>query len=133
MVWSNQLKGYQSIPAYIPRKTSTDAPRRHKKGLVGGLLAEQIKVVPIEVQDAILKARIQAVHDVGTGICIHNFSRTPCERHLQCSADCKDYVWAKDDKSRMEEQKRQYALTVLTRKNAEKHLSSNKPKKSSDC
>lgn len=50
-----------------------------KKGLVGGLVAEQIKVVPIEIQDAILKARIQAVHDVGTGICIHNFSQTPCE------------------------------------------------------
>lgn len=103
-----------------------------KKGLVGGQLAEQIKVVPVEVQDAILKARIQAVHDVGTGICIHNFSQTPCERHLQCSADCKDYVWAKDDKSRLEEQKRQYALTVLARKNAEKQLSSNKPKKSTD-
>ncbi|MCT8343160.1 integrase [Photorhabdus kleinii] len=103
-----------------------------KKGLVGGLLAEKIKVVPVEVQDAILKARIQAVHDVGTGICIHNFSQTPCERHLQCSADCKDYIWAKDDKGRLDEQKRQYALTMLARQNAEKQLSSNKPKKSAD-
>lgn len=103
-----------------------------KKGLVGGQLAEQIKVVPVEVQDAILKARIQAVHDVGTGICIHNFSQTPCERHLQCSADCKDYVWAKDDKGRLDEQKRQYALTALARKNAEKQMDSSKPKKSAD-
>jgi hypothetical protein len=103
-----------------------------KKGLVGGQLAEQIKVVPVEVQDAILKARIQAVHDVGTGICIHNFSQTPCERHLQCSAYCKDYVWAKDDKGRLDEQKRQYALTALARKNAEKQLDSTKPKKSAD-
>ncbi|EGR4216331.1 integrase [Vibrio cholerae] len=103
-----------------------------KKGLVGGLLAEQLKVVPVEVQDAILKARIQAVHDVGTGICVHNFSQTPCERHLQCSADCKDYVWVKDDKGRLDEQKRQYALTALARKNAEKQLSSNKSKKSAD-
>lgn len=103
-----------------------------KKGLVGGQVAEQIKVVPIEIQDAILKARIQAVHDVGTGICIHNFSQTPCERHLQCSADCKDYVWAKDDKGRLDEQKRQYALTALARKNAEKQMDSSKPKKSAD-
>ncbi len=103
-----------------------------KKGLVSGQLAEQIKVVPVEVQNAILKARIQAVHDVGTGICIHNFSQTPCERHLQCSADCKDYVWVKDDKGRLDEQKRQYALTALARKNAEKQMSSNKPKKSAD-
>lgn len=103
-----------------------------KKGLAGGQLAEQIKVVPVDVQDAILKARIQAVHDVGTGICIHNFSQTPCERHLQCSADCKDYVWTKDDKGRLDEQKRQYALTALARQNAEKQLGSNKPKKSAD-
>ncbi|KAA8727521.1 integrase [Ewingella americana] len=103
-----------------------------KKGLVGGLVAEQIKVVPIEIQDAILRARIQAVHDVGTGICIHNFSQTPCERHLQCSANCKDYVWIKDDKERLDEQKRQYALTVLARHNAENHLNSKNPKKSAD-
>lgn len=103
-----------------------------KKGLVGGQLAEQIKVVPVVVQDAILKSRIQAVHDVGTGICIHNFSQTPCERHLQCSADCKDYVWAKDDNGRLDELKRQYALTALARQNAEKQLNSNKPRKSAD-
>lgn len=103
-----------------------------KRGTVGGVLAEQIKVVPIELQDAILKARVQAVHDVGTGICIHNFSQTPCERHLQCSADCKDYVWAKEDKGRLEEVKRQYALTKLARDNAEKQTKTNKPKKSSD-
>ncbi len=103
-----------------------------KKGLVGGQLAEQIKVVPVNVQDVVLEARIQAVHDVGTGICIHNFSQTPCERHLQCSADCKDYVWAKDDKGRLDEQKRQYALTMLARKNAEIQLKSKKPKKSVD-
>src|SRR5699024_9372905 len=103
-----------------------------KKGLVGGQLAEQIKVVPVEVQDAILKARIQAVHDVGTGICIHNFSQTHCERHLQCSADCKDYVWVKGDKGREKELKRQYALTVLARQNAEKQAATRKPKKSKD-
>lgn len=97
--------------------------------MVGGALAEQIKVTPIELQDAILKARIQAVHDVGTGICIHNFSQTPCERHLQCSADCKDYIWTKNDKGRLDEQKRQYALTMLARQNAEKQLSSDKPKR----
>lgn len=103
-----------------------------KKGRIGGLLAEQIKVVPVEVQDAILKARVNAVHDVGAGICIHNFSQTPCDRHLQCSANCQDYVWAKDDKAREEDQKRQYALTVLARETAENRSNSSKPKKSND-
>jgi len=103
-----------------------------KKGKVDGKLTEQIKVLPVNVQDAILKARVNAVHDVGTGICVHNFAQTPCERHLQCSADCNDYVWAKDDKGRIDEQKRQYALTSLARETAEQRLDAKKPKKSSD-
>jgi len=103
-----------------------------KNGRVGGKLAGQVKAVPVTVRDAVLKARVQAVHDVGTGICIHNFSQLPCERHLQCSADCDDYVWAKDDKGRLEEQKRQLALTSLARETAEERLKANKPKKSSD-
>lgn len=103
-----------------------------KKGLVGGQLVKQVMAAPVELQNAILKARVQAVHDVGTGICIHNFSQTPCERHLQCSADCKDYVWAKDDKGRIDELKRQYALTVLARQQAEQQSMTKKPKKSID-
>ena len=103
-----------------------------KKGSVGGKLVEQINILPVNVQDAVLKARVNAVHDVGTGICVHNFAQTPCERHLQCSADCNDYVWAKDDKGRIDEQKRQYALTSLARETAELRLNTKKPKKSSD-
>jgi hypothetical protein len=103
-----------------------------KKGRVGGKLAEQVRAVPINIQDAVLKARVQAVHDVGSGICVHNFAQTPCERHLQCSADCDDYVWAKDDKGRIEEQKRQLALTSLARDTAEERTKHKKPKKSSD-
>lgn len=103
-----------------------------KKGRVGGKLVEQIKAVTVTVQDAVLKARVQAVHDVGTGICVHNFSQTPCERHLQCSAECVDYVWVKDDKGRLEEQKRQLALAALARETAEERSKIKKPKKSSD-
>lgn len=41
-------------------------------------------------------------------------------------------MWAKDDKGRLDDQKRQYAMTALARKNAEKQLGSAKPKKSAD-
>jgi hypothetical protein len=103
-----------------------------KRGRIGGKLADQVKAVPITVEDAVLKARVQAVHDVGTGICVHNFSQTPRERHLQCSADCDDYVRAKDDKGRLEEQKRQLAITSLARETAEDRMKAKKPKKGSD-
>jgi hypothetical protein len=84
------------------------------------------------VHDAYLAARVKAVHDVGAGICVHDFAQTPCERHLQCSADCKDYVWAKDDKGRIDDLKRQYALTKVARDTAEEKSQQPKAKKSID-
>lgn len=103
-----------------------------KAGHVGGKIAEQLKFVPISVRDAYLKARITAVHDVGTGLCVHNFSQIPCERHLQCPAECDDYLWAKTDVGRLEEVKRQYAITFLARKIAEEKSKTDKPKNSID-
>lgn len=103
-----------------------------KNGEAGGMLAEQIVNLPISIQDAVLEARVQAVHDVGTGLCIHNFSQLPCERHLQCSADCKDYVWVKDDKKRLEEQKRILAITVQAQETVLQQKQSKRVKKSLD-
>jgi hypothetical protein len=103
-----------------------------KAGRVGGRLAEQIKRIPISLQDAVLAARVHAVHDVGAGICVHNFVQTPCDRHLQCSAECDDYVWAKGDEGRKEELKRLYAVTVIARETAELMVKGRKPKKSAD-
>lgn len=103
-----------------------------KKGLIGGQLVEQLKHVPVGFQDAYLKARVNAVHDVGAGLCVHNFAQTPCERHLQCSADCKDYVWAKEDMGRVEELKRQYAMTIVAKETASTLSRQNKAKKSAD-
>ncbi|MGP5408442.1 integrase [Psychrobacter celer] len=122
-------KSYQHTS---PEKKALMLREDIKNGTIGGKLAEQIKVMPINYQDAVLKARIKAVHDVGTGLCIHNFSQMPCERHLQCSADCKDYVWVKDDSKRIEEVKRLFALTTIAQETVENQAKSKKPKKSSD-
>ncbi len=103
-----------------------------KAGRVGGQLADQVSAMPIELQDAVLKARVNAVHDVGPGICVHNFIQTPCERHLQCSAECKDYAWVKGDEGRASELKRLYAVTIVARETAEQKANSTKPKKSAD-
>jgi hypothetical protein len=103
-----------------------------KKGRVSGKIVEKLKSIPITVQNAFLKARVNAVHDVGSGICVHNFVQTPCERHLQCSADCKDYVWVKDDKGRVDDLKRQYSITVIAREAAERKSKEKNSKKSID-
>lgn len=103
-----------------------------KSGKVGGLLAEQVRNLPVGIQDAVLAARVNALHDVGPGMCVHNFIQTACKRHLQCSADCDDYVWAKGDDGRKEELKRIYSITFIARKTAEAKTKDLKPKKSVD-
>lgn len=122
-------KAYQHT---TPEKKALLIREQLKKGEVGGILAEQIVNLPIGIQEAVLEARVQAVHDVGTGLCIHNFSQLPCERHLQCSADCKDYVWIKDDKQRLEEQKRMLAMTVHAQETVHQQMQSKRIKKSFD-
>jgi integrase len=122
-------KAYQHTS---PEKKALIIREQLKNGEAGGILAEQIFNLPIEIQDAVLAARVQAVHDVGTGLCIHNFSQLPCERHLQCSADCKDYVWVKDDKQRLEEQKRILAMTVHAQEAVHQQMQSKRVKKSLD-
>ncbi|MCH2058861.1 MAG: hypothetical protein MK214_20035 [Thalassotalea sp.] len=122
-------KAYQNTS---PEKRALLLKEAIKKGKVGGKFAEHVMALPVTVQDAVLNARIKAVHDVGTGVCFHSFSQTPCPRHLQCSAECDDYAWAKDDKGRIEEQKRQLALTTLARETAQNKAESTKPKKSKD-
>ncbi len=103
-----------------------------KAGKVEGRLVDQLRLLPVSIQDAVIAARINAVHDVGTGICIHVHAQNPCTRHLQCSADCNDYVWVKNDEGRKEELKRMYSITYINRKTAEEKKNSNKPKRSAD-
>src|SRR5690606_4744503 len=122
-------KAYQHTS---PEKKALIIREQLKNGEAGGILAEQIINLPIGIQDAVLQARVQAVHDVGTGLCIHNFSQLPCERHLQCSADCKDYVWIKDDKQRLEEQKRILAMTIQAQDTVRQQKQSKRVKKSLD-
>ncbi|WP_180191277.1 integrase [Acinetobacter sp. YH01006] len=125
----NDTKAYQHTS---PEKKALMIREQLKNGEAKGILADQIFNLPINVQDAVLAARVQAVHDVGTGLCIHNFSQLPCERHLQCSADCKDYVWIKDDKQRLDEQKRILAITVQAQETVHQQMQSTRIKKSVD-
>lgn len=122
-------KAYQHTS---PEKKALMIREQLKNGEAGGILAEQIFNLPIEIQDAVLAARVKAVHDVGTGLCTHNFSQLPCERHLQCSAECKDYVWIKDDKQRVEEQKRILAITMYAQEAVREQKQSKRIKKSLD-
>lgn len=86
-------------------------------GQVGGAVTEIAKVLPVEVARTFLAARIHAVHDVGPGMCIHDFQMSPCPRHLQCTVNCDEYIWLKQDASRADELKRQAAVVYVSMQN----------------
>lgn len=81
--------------------------------LAGGIV-EVANALPLEVAKTFLTARIQAVHDVGPGLCVHDFQMSPCERHLQCTAKCEDYLWIKGEAARAHELKRQAAVAYIS-------------------
>ncbi|PWG64152.1 integrase [Spiribacter halobius] len=101
-------------------------------GRASGTIVEELEYIPVDKRDAYLKARVKAVHDVGTGICVHNFSQSPCPRHLECLANCRDYLHVRGDAGRIEEIKHKWAMTKIAKETAEKNAAGKLPKKSVD-
>lgn len=107
-------KAYQHL---TPAQKATQVVTDIMNGRISGAVSEIAKVLPVERAHTFLSARIHAVHDVGTGMCIHDFQMAPCPRHLQCSANCDDYIWLKHDASRTDELKRQAAVAYMSLQN----------------
>lgn len=108
-------KAYQHL-TYAQR--SAQVAQEVMGGRMQGHLAEQIKALPAERMRTFLAARIHAIHDVGPGMCIHDFQLSPCERHLQCTASCEDFLWISGDEARRDELMRQAAVAHLSLRTA---------------
>lgn len=121
-------KAYQHTS---PEKKALQFAAEIKAGKIGGNLAEMAMNLPINERDALLAARIHAVHDVGVGWCFHDLSQTPCPKSSQCRADCDDYGWVKNDEEKLAEIKKTYAMTFVNRQTLIKKFESQKPQKSS--
>ncbi|AOJ22822.1 integrase [Burkholderia cenocepacia] len=91
-------------------------------GRISGAVTEMAQLLPVERAHTFLSARIHAVHDVGPGMCIHDFQMAPCPRHLQCSANCDEYIWLKHDAPRSDELKRQAAVAYVSLQNVQKQI-----------
>lgn len=113
-----------------PAKAALQVHKDLKDGNIVGPVADQLELIPIEQREAFVKARVRAVHDVGPGVCFHDFSQMPCERSLQCNADCRDYHWRRDDPGRLDDVKRQYAMTEVARQVSEEKASKGRGKSS---
>jgi hypothetical protein len=87
-------RAYQTkTPAERARKAREDL----KAGTLRGPVAQVIARLPVARQDAVLAARVQAVHVVPGGLCFHQFSQTPCPNQMACTDGCGDFHWQTDD------------------------------------
>lgn len=62
-----------------------------RDGSIGGNIAKTYHMLndrsPVEAED-FLNIHVMAVHVTPYGICAHDFSKTPCPKHLQCFDSC---------------------------------------------
>lgn len=87
-------RAYQHMtPAERTRRARQDL----KDGYMLGPVAEVVARLPIEKQEAVLQARVQAVHVVPGGVCFHQFSQSPCPNHMACTDGCGDFHWQTND------------------------------------
>ncbi|MGF6634893.1 integrase [Paraburkholderia sp. MM6662-R1] len=107
----SDTRAYQHLtPAQRARKVVDDI----MAGKVEGKVTDIAKVLPTEVARGFLLTRVQAVHDVGPGMCVHDFQMMPCPKYLECTADCDEYVWEKGDLERKDALLRQMAFVQGT-------------------
>jgi len=109
--YAADTKAYQHMTAV---ERSAQVVSEVMGGRMRGAVPDIASALPADRAQTFLAARIHAVHDVGAGMCLHDFQMSPCPRHLQCTADCNDYVWREADIERIDELKRQAAVVSIS-------------------
>lgn len=80
-----------------PKKRTEEAREMFRKGDIIGPKADIAKSIPISKRDSFIDTVVESVHHLGHGFCSHDWSTLPCEKHLQCAANCVDFHVRKDD------------------------------------
>jgi len=101
-------RAYQHL---MPRQRVEKARADLMNGHLRGPVADIIKRAPIDRQQIILEARVQAVHVVPGGACFHPFSQSPCPHQMACKSGCGDFHWVDDDP--VQDQELEYERQVL--------------------
>lgn len=60
-------------------------------GDIVGSIANAARQLSIVEAEEFVKTHVNAVHHTPYGLCMHDFAQTPCEKHLNCLSNCKEY------------------------------------------
>lgn len=85
-------------------ETADEKCRRIKEGIrageIGGHISEVYFSLPEDERDIFLESQVASVHFTPMGICAHDYSLSPCERHLNCvRGTCPDYLRRKGNQT----------------------------------
>lgn len=97
--WQNR-RHVEDLNAYkhLTTEHRVEALRRAlHEGTLGGEIAEVYFNLAEDHRDAFLDAQVQHVHVTDVGLCIHDFSLSPCPHHLNCLKGCSDFVTDRSD------------------------------------
>jgi hypothetical protein len=71
-----------------------------RSGEIRGHLSELYFSLPEEERDVFLESQVESVHFTPMGICVHDYSLSPCDRHLNCvRGTCPDYLRTKGNQT----------------------------------
>lgn len=96
-----------------PRERTLKARQDLKDGYLLGPVAKLIARQPVEKQDVLLQALVQAVHVVPGGACFHQFSQSPCPNHMACTDGCGSFHWNTNDEIALRELKFQESILQI--------------------
>jgi hypothetical protein len=85
-------------------ETADEKCKRLKEGIragdIRGHLSELYFSLPEKDRDVFLESRVQSVHFTAMGICVHDYSLSPCIQHLNCvRGTCPDYLRTKGNQT----------------------------------
>jgi hypothetical protein len=71
-----------------------------RSGEIRGHLSELYFSLPKEERDVFMESQVESVHFTPMGICVHDYSLSPCDRHLNCvRGTCPDYLRTKGNQT----------------------------------
>src|SRR5690606_13903064 len=69
-----------------------------RSGRLKGDFAKVYFALHDDVRDIWLENQLQAVHVIPLGLCVHDFTISPCPHALNCLRGCSDYVYDPADR-----------------------------------
>lgn len=113
-----------------PEQRSLELMADLLSGRAKGHIADLILNEPLDKKAAIILAKTNGMHDVGTGCCTHALVKEPCPHATNCDGGCDHLVYLPDDESQNEELVRRLKIAWINLRAVSNVLNSGRPRSS---